>query len=77
MENAIPSSPTHSNEFLGLEKKLEVESWLENSRSVDSLVSSNNELEHEIKEVEEEEVKEEDDLEYFDIFRIMEELGYH
>ncbi|GJT89820.1 hypothetical protein Tco_1078665 [Tanacetum coccineum] len=74
--NANPSSPTHSNEFLGLEKKLEVESWLENSRSVDSLVSSHNELEDEIEGVEEQ-VEEEDDLEYFDIFPTMEELGYH
>ncbi|GJR53932.1 hypothetical protein Tco_1404453 [Tanacetum coccineum] len=71
MENANTSSPTHSNEFLGLEKKLEVESWLENSRSVDSLVSSDNELKDEIEEVEEEE---DDDLEYFDIFPTMEEL---
>ncbi|GJT44608.1 hypothetical protein Tco_0953323, partial [Tanacetum coccineum] len=68
--NANPSSPTHSNEFLGLEKKLEVESWLENSRSVDSLVSSDDELE----EVEEEEEEEDDDLEYLDIFPTMKEL---
>ncbi|GJW41246.1 hypothetical protein Tco_0067091 [Tanacetum coccineum] len=77
MKNANPSSPTHSNEFLGLEKKLEVESWLENSRSVNSLVSSDNELEDEIEGVEEEEEEEEDNLEYFDIFPTMEELGYH
>ncbi|GKD46054.1 hypothetical protein Tco_1270699 [Tanacetum coccineum] len=79
MKNANPSSPTHSNEFLGLEKKLEVESWLVNSRSVDSLASSDNELEDEIEgvEEEEEEKEEEDDLEYFDIFPTMEELGYH
>ncbi|GJU19263.1 hypothetical protein Tco_1152605 [Tanacetum coccineum] len=76
MKNENPSSPTHSNEFLILEKKLEVESWLENSRSVDSLVSSDNELEDEIEGVEEEEEKE-DDLKYFDIFTTIEELGYH
>ncbi|GJT24241.1 hypothetical protein Tco_0894178 [Tanacetum coccineum] len=64
------ASPTHSNEFLGLKK---VKSWLENSKSVDSLVSSDDELEDKIKEVEEEE----DDLEYFDIFPTMKELGYH
>ncbi|GJW63027.1 hypothetical protein Tco_0114911, partial [Tanacetum coccineum] len=73
-ENANTSSPTHSNEFLDLEKKLEFESWLENSRSVDSLVSSDNELEDEIAEVKEEE---EEDLEYFDILPTMKELGYH
>ncbi|GJZ60264.1 hypothetical protein Tco_0616080 [Tanacetum coccineum] len=41
------------------------------------IVSSDNELEDEIEGVEEEEEGEEDDLEYFDIFPIMEELGYH
>ncbi|GJX48144.1 hypothetical protein Tco_0273334 [Tanacetum coccineum] len=37
---------------------------------------SDNELEDEIEGVEEEE-EEEEDLEYFDIFPTMEELGYH
>ncbi|GJY04214.1 protein kinase-like domain, concanavalin A-like lectin/glucanase domain protein [Tanacetum coccineum] len=55
-------------------RRLEVESWLKNSRSVDLLVSSDDELEDEIEEVKEEE---EDDLEYFDIFPTMRELGYH
>ncbi|GJW41244.1 hypothetical protein Tco_0067089 [Tanacetum coccineum] len=73
MKNANPSCPTHSNKFLGLEKKLEVESWLENSKSVDSLVSSDDELE-EVEEEEEEEEEEDDDLEYLDIFPTMKEL---
>ncbi|GKD66720.1 hypothetical protein Tco_1308828, partial [Tanacetum coccineum] len=42
-------------------RKFEVKSWLENSRSVDSLISSNNDLEDEIKGVEEEKEEEEDD----------------
>ncbi|GKE08114.1 hypothetical protein Tco_1411665 [Tanacetum coccineum] len=74
IENANPSNTTHSNEFLDLEKKLEVELWHENSRSVDSLVSLDNELEDEIEGVKEEE---EEDLKYFDILPTMEELGYH
>ncbi|GKF26645.1 hypothetical protein Tco_0082539 [Tanacetum coccineum] len=76
MENANPSSPTLRNENLSLEKKLEVELWIKDVRSVDSLLSSNEECEDEIEEVEEEE-EEEDDLEYFDTFPTMEELGYH
>ncbi|GJY18248.1 protein kinase-like domain, concanavalin A-like lectin/glucanase domain protein [Tanacetum coccineum] len=51
---------------------MEVELWLENNRSFDSLVSSYNESEEEIKEKEEEE---EDDLEYFDTFPTIEELS--
>ncbi|GJX61122.1 protein kinase-like domain, concanavalin A-like lectin/glucanase domain protein [Tanacetum coccineum] len=50
-----------------LRKNIEVELWLENNRSVDSLVSLENEFEEE----------EEDDLEYFDTFPNIEELGYH
>ncbi|GKG58819.1 hypothetical protein Tco_0594589, partial [Tanacetum coccineum] len=46
---------------------------LENSRSVDLLVSPNREFEDEF----EEEEDEEDDLEYFDTFPTLEELGYH
>nr|GEY06080.1 hypothetical protein [Tanacetum cinerariifolium] len=69
--NANPSSPTHRNEFLDLEKKLEVESWLENNMSVDSLDNSDNEFEDEIEEEEED-----DNLEYFDTFPTIEELGY-
>nr|GEV69648.1 retrotransposon Orf1 [Tanacetum cinerariifolium] len=68
-----PVPPIVTN-FLALKK---VESWLKNSRSVDSLVSSDDEVEDKIKEVEEEEEDEENDLEYFDIFPVMEELGYH
>ncbi|GJX62023.1 hypothetical protein Tco_0294923 [Tanacetum coccineum] len=80
MENANPSSPTLRNENLSLEKKLEVELWIEDVRSVDSLLSSNEECEDEFEEEieeEEEEEEEEDDLEYFDTFPTMEELGYH
>ncbi|GJU49166.1 hypothetical protein Tco_1218721 [Tanacetum coccineum] len=51
-------------------EKKEVELWLENSGSVDSLVSLENKFE-------EEEEEEEDDLEYFDTFPFIEELGYH
>ncbi|GKA33487.1 hypothetical protein Tco_0719916 [Tanacetum coccineum] len=74
MENANPSSPTPSCGFLDPKKKLEVESWIENSMNVDLLADSNSEFEEEIKEEEEEE---EDDLEYFDTFPNMEVLGYH
>ncbi|GJW52818.1 hypothetical protein Tco_0096903 [Tanacetum coccineum] len=58
MENANPSSSTPNSEFLDPKKKLEIESWLEDSKIVDPLVSS-------------------DDLEYFDTFPTLEELGYH
>ncbi|GKB35682.1 hypothetical protein Tco_0880624 [Tanacetum coccineum] len=40
MENAIPSSSTPNSEFLDPKKKLEIESWLEGSKIVDLLVSS-------------------------------------
>ncbi|GKB50324.1 hypothetical protein Tco_0901077 [Tanacetum coccineum] len=72
MENAHPSSPTPSCEFLDPKKKLEVESWIENSKNVDLLADSDSEFEEEIEEEEEE-----DDLEYFDTFPNMEELRYH
>ncbi|GJU51994.1 hypothetical protein Tco_1221549 [Tanacetum coccineum] len=49
---------------------MEVELWLKNSGSVDSLVSWENEFE-------EEEEEEEDDLEHFHTFPTIEELGYH
>nr|GEX89925.1 hypothetical protein [Tanacetum cinerariifolium] len=52
MENVNPSSPTPKNGFLGLEKELEVESRLKNSRSFDSLVNSDKEFEEEIEEEE-------------------------
>ncbi|GKB06444.1 hypothetical protein Tco_0834677 [Tanacetum coccineum] len=65
MENVNPSSLSLRNELFHLEKKTEVELWLENNRSVDSLVSLENEFEEE----------EEDDLEYFDTFPNIEELG--
>nr|GEU51125.1 hypothetical protein [Tanacetum cinerariifolium] len=52
---------------------MEVELWLENNRSVDSLVSSDIEVEEEIKEDEE---GEEDDLEYFDTFPSIELLRH-
>ncbi|GJQ95881.1 DNA-directed DNA polymerase [Tanacetum coccineum] len=58
MENANPSSFTLNSEFLDPKKKLEIESWLEDSKIVDPLVSS-------------------DDVEYFDTFPTLEELGYH
>ncbi|GKB99045.1 hypothetical protein Tco_0985182 [Tanacetum coccineum] len=40
MENVNPSSSTSNSEFLNPKKKIEIESWLEDSRIVDSLVSS-------------------------------------
>ncbi|GJY72478.1 protein kinase-like domain, concanavalin A-like lectin/glucanase domain protein [Tanacetum coccineum] len=40
MENANPSSSTSNSEFLYPKKKIEIESWLEDSRIVDSLVNS-------------------------------------
>ncbi|GKD69053.1 hypothetical protein Tco_1323143 [Tanacetum coccineum] len=69
MENANPSSLAFRNELFHFEKKMEVELWLENNGSVDSLVSSENEFE--------EEKEKEDDLEYFDTFLTIEELGYY
>ncbi|GJW79076.1 hypothetical protein Tco_0140758 [Tanacetum coccineum] len=81
MENANPSSFTPSSEFLDPNKKLEIESWIEDSKRVDLVVSLDDEIEDEIEEEEEEdeeeEEEEEDDLEYFNTFRTMEELGYH
>ncbi|GJX51737.1 hypothetical protein Tco_0278582 [Tanacetum coccineum] len=74
MENANLSSLTLRNELSHLDKKMEIELWLENNRSVNSLVSSDNEFEEEI-EIEEDEEK--DDLEYFNTFPTIEELGYH
>ncbi|GJU82465.1 hypothetical protein Tco_1284830 [Tanacetum coccineum] len=53
MENANPSSPTPSCEFLDPKKKLEVESWIENSKNVDLLADSDSEFEEEIEEGEE------------------------
>ncbi|GKE22055.1 hypothetical protein Tco_1433567 [Tanacetum coccineum] len=38
MENVNPSSSTSNSEFLNPKKKMEIESWLEDSRIVDSLV---------------------------------------
>ncbi|GJW89556.1 hypothetical protein Tco_0167109 [Tanacetum coccineum] len=61
-----------SCEFLDPKKKLEVESWIENSKNVDLLADSDSEFEEEIEEEEEE-----DNLEYFDTFPNMEELRYH
>ncbi|GJS97392.1 protein kinase-like domain, concanavalin A-like lectin/glucanase domain protein [Tanacetum coccineum] len=58
MENANPSSSTPNSEFLDPKKKLKIESWLEDSKIVDPLVSSDN-------------------VEYFDTFPTLEELGYH
>ncbi|GJY07353.1 hypothetical protein Tco_0374407 [Tanacetum coccineum] len=40
MENANPSSSTPNSEFLDPMKKLKIESWLEDSKFVDPLVSS-------------------------------------
>ncbi|GJS50510.1 protein kinase-like domain, concanavalin A-like lectin/glucanase domain protein [Tanacetum coccineum] len=51
-------SSTPNSEFLDPKKKLEIESWLEDSKIVDPLVSS-------------------DDVEYFDTFPALGELGYH
>nr|GEU48279.1 hypothetical protein [Tanacetum cinerariifolium] len=48
LDDANPSSPALRNELSYLEKKIEIELWLENNRSVDSLVSSDNEFEEEI-----------------------------
>ncbi|GJY69023.1 hypothetical protein Tco_0472005 [Tanacetum coccineum] len=44
MENANPSSSTPNSEFLDPKKKLEIESWLEDSKIVDPLVSSDHHL---------------------------------
>ncbi|GJV94814.1 hypothetical protein Tco_1546391 [Tanacetum coccineum] len=74
MEDVNPSSLAFRNELSHLEKKMEIDLWLENNGSVDSLVSLDNEFEEEI-EIKEEE--EEDDLEYFDTFPTIEELGFH
>ncbi|GKC11291.1 hypothetical protein Tco_1008073 [Tanacetum coccineum] len=74
MENANPSSLALRDEALCLEKNLEVELLLENSRSVDLLVSSYKEFEE---ENEEEKEEEEEDLEYFYTFPVIEELRYH
>nr|GEW89682.1 hypothetical protein [Tanacetum cinerariifolium] len=52
LDDANPSSLALRNELSYLEKKMEIELWLENNRSVDSLVSSDNEFEEEI-EIEE------------------------
>ncbi|GKC05111.1 hypothetical protein Tco_0996721 [Tanacetum coccineum] len=41
MEKANPSSSTSNSEFLDPKKKIEIESWLEDSRIVDSLDGSN------------------------------------
>ncbi|GJR30460.1 protein kinase-like domain, concanavalin A-like lectin/glucanase domain protein [Tanacetum coccineum] len=57
MENANPTSFTSNSEFLDHKKKLEIESWLEDRKIVDPLVSSDN-------------------IEYFDTFPTLEELGY-
>ncbi|GKA69147.1 protein kinase-like domain, concanavalin A-like lectin/glucanase domain protein [Tanacetum coccineum] len=40
MENVNPSSSTSNSEFLDPKKKIEIESWLEDSRIVDSSVGS-------------------------------------
>nr|GEY26808.1 protein kinase-like domain, concanavalin A-like lectin/glucanase domain protein [Tanacetum cinerariifolium] len=58
MENANLSSFTPNSEFFYPKKRLEIESWLEDSKIVDPLVSSDN-------------------VEYFDTFPTLEELGYH
>ncbi|GJU14619.1 protein kinase-like domain, concanavalin A-like lectin/glucanase domain protein [Tanacetum coccineum] len=71
MENANPSSRAPKNETLSLEKKLEVELWLDNSKRIDSIVSPNRILEE---KVDEEEEEEDDDLEYFNTFPTLEEL---
>ncbi|GJR44798.1 protein kinase-like domain, concanavalin A-like lectin/glucanase domain protein [Tanacetum coccineum] len=42
MENANPTSFTPNSEFLDHKKKLEIESWLEDRKIVDPLVSSDN-----------------------------------
>ncbi|GJT11250.1 hypothetical protein Tco_0858292 [Tanacetum coccineum] len=41
MENANPSRSTSNGEFLDLKKKKEIESWIEDSRIVNSLEGSN------------------------------------
>nr|GEV26419.1 hypothetical protein [Tanacetum cinerariifolium]GEZ99244.1 hypothetical protein [Tanacetum cinerariifolium] len=41
MENANPSCSTSNREFLNLKKKKEIESWLRDSRIIDSLDGSN------------------------------------
>ncbi|GJW81177.1 hypothetical protein Tco_0145152 [Tanacetum coccineum] len=58
MENVNPSSSTPNSELLDPKKKLEIESWLEDSKIVDPLVCSDN-------------------VENFDTFPTLEELGYH
>ncbi|GJU26953.1 hypothetical protein Tco_1165574 [Tanacetum coccineum] len=64
---------TPTNEFLYPKKKLEVESWIEDSKNVDPLISSDDDSKYEIEEVEEEEEEEEDDLERCDAFPTIEE----
>ncbi|GJT23237.1 hypothetical protein Tco_0901971 [Tanacetum coccineum] len=58
MKNVNPSSSTLNSEFLNPKKKLEIKSWLEDSKIVNPLVSLEN-------------------IEYFDTFPTLEELGYH
>ncbi|GJU01710.1 hypothetical protein Tco_1112048 [Tanacetum coccineum] len=50
MGNANPSSPTPGCELLDPKKKLEVESWIENSKNVDLLADPDSEFKEEIKE---------------------------
>nr|GEU38084.1 hypothetical protein [Tanacetum cinerariifolium] len=69
--DANPSILGLRNELSHIDKKMEIELWLENNRSVDSLVRSDNEFEEEIETNEEEE---EDDLEYFDTFPTIKDL---
>ncbi|GKC36756.1 hypothetical protein Tco_1049140, partial [Tanacetum coccineum] len=57
--HANPSSSTPYSKFLNPKKKLEIEIWLEDSKSVDPLVSMNDEIKDKI--VKEEEVEEDED----------------
>nr|GEW69114.1 hypothetical protein [Tanacetum cinerariifolium] len=65
-ESCLYYIATIRNELFYLKKKTEFDLWYENSESVDSSVSSKDEIE-----------EEDDDLEYFDTFLTIEELGYH
>ncbi|GJS80707.1 hypothetical protein Tco_0730588 [Tanacetum coccineum] len=70
MESANPSCRVPRDELFYLKKKIEFDLWFENDGSVDSLVGSDDEIEEEFEE-------EEDELEYFDTFPTIKELGYH
>ncbi|GKE19510.1 hypothetical protein Tco_1427087 [Tanacetum coccineum] len=76
MENVNPSSLIPSCELLNPKKKLEVESWIENSKNVDLLADSDSEFEEEIEEEEGEEGEWLDIKETLDLVDTCEESVY-